>query len=66
MNAVCLRAARSIALCCALTASAGVATAGESCPQPGCSEVRTFTATVTSLRASKQGANRVVNLTVRF
>ena len=66
MNAVCLRAARSIALCCALAAGAGVASAGEACQQPGCNEVRSFTATVTSLRASKQGANRVVNLTVRF
>jgi hypothetical protein len=66
MNSVCLRAARSIALCCALAAPGGVASASEVCQQPGCTEVRTFTATVTSLRASKQGANRLVNLTVRF
>ena len=66
MNSVCLTAARSIALCCALAASAGVAFAGEACQQPGCTEVRAFTATVTNLRATKQGANRLVNLTVRF
>jgi hypothetical protein len=66
MKSVCLKAIRWIAYC-AVAATAGVASAGDGCQQQaGCTEVRTFTATVTSLRASKQGANRVVNLTVRF
>lgn len=66
MKSVCLKAIRWIAYG-AMAATAGVASAGEACEQQaGCTEVRTFTATVTTLRASKQGANRVVNLTVRF
>ncbi len=48
------------------TAAAGAAQAAEPCAQPGCAEVRTFTATVSNLRSSKQGANRVVSFTVRF
>src|SRR5688500_13421944 len=32
----------------------------------GCADVKTFTATVTNLRTSKQGTNRVVSLTVHF
>ena len=35
-------------------------------PGANCVETRSFTATVSSLRASKQGANRVLTATVRF
>jgi hypothetical protein len=65
MKSVCLNAIRWIT-CCVMAATAGLASAGEACQQPGCTEVRTFTATVTNLRATKQGADRLVNLTVRF
>jgi hypothetical protein len=35
-------------------------------PGASCVETRSFTATVTTLRTSKQGANRIVTATVRF
>ncbi|HSD73559.1 MAG TPA: hypothetical protein VLB75_02250, partial [Steroidobacteraceae bacterium] len=68
MNAACLaRAALRIALVCAAVIGADTAQAANACQQAvGCSEVRTFTATVTNLRATKQGTNRLVSLTVRF
>lgn len=50
----------------ALACLAGALAQAGTCAQPGCTEVRTFTATVTSLRTSKQGANRVVALGVKF
>lgn len=66
MNRVMLVAPLAILVCVA-AGTASVAQAAGACTQSvGCTEVRTFTATVTNLRASKQGANRVVSLTVRF
>lgn len=50
----------------ALAVVAGNLAEAATCAHPGCAEVRSFTATVTSLRSSKQGANRVVALGVRF
>lgn len=55
----------SLAVLLALAGSAA-AQAASTCAQPGCTEVRTFTATVSNVRASKQGANRLVSFTVRF
>ncbi len=54
-------------LLCAVAGTASVAQAAGACTQSvGCTEVRTFTATVTSFRTTKQGADRLITLTVRF
>jgi hypothetical protein len=68
MNAACfIRVAGCLTVFCTMIAGTGLARAGNACQQAvGCSEVKTFTATVTNLRATKQGSNRLVSLTVRF
>lgn len=59
-------AARWVAVLCAVAASAG-AHAAAACQQTvGCTEVRSFTATVTNFRTTAQGANRLVTLSIRF
>jgi len=50
----------------AALATAPVFAADDCKGQAGCADVKTFTATVTNLRTSKQGSNRLVSLTVHF
>jgi hypothetical protein len=55
-----------VAIFSVIGAPAALAATPKCAPGASCIETRSFTATVSSLRTSKQGANRVVTATVHF